>query len=325
MSTRALTQRLAGSARVLAYLALLLGLASVWSLHRVLAQAELAMSRSGEKLARELGPLLIGRPQTISLNGQRLVLSSRQSALEPHEVLERFARHCAGENGDAPEAVLSAPQQLAAQNVKDGMFARLLDVSGQLGVLRSERENEGHLACFARTRERAGLEKLAEDVQAFVEDGDFARLGELRYVTARKLDNGQTHVLVVWSEGPLRLAALFPERGDAPGSDMQDVPRPPASTRQFCALGFGHDYGLRQYAARGSSDQLLAYYARELPKRGWAELHELPDGGEMGDGVFARAYLKDGHAVAIAVHADPGQDTAVSLIDLGAVRHTDAL
>ena len=45
----------------------------------------------------------------------------------------------------------------------------------------------------------------------------------------------------------------------------------------------------------------------------------------MGDGVFARAYLKNGQAVAIAVQAEPGQATGVSLIDLGSVRHTDSL
>lgn len=325
MSPRTFRQRLAGSARVAAYLSLLLGGASIWSLHHALAQAELSMSRRGEKLARELGPLLIGQPQTLSLNGQRLVFASRQSALGPHEVMERFAQHCAGENTQAPDGVLATVQPTSKRGSNDGVFARLLDAFGQLGVLRSERDGEGQLACFARTRERAGLEKLAQDVRAFVQDGDFARLGDLRYVTARRQQNGQTHVLVVWSEGPLRLGALFPEHGDAPGSDMQDVPRPPGSKRQFCALGFGHAYGMRQYIARGSSDQLLAYYASELPKRGWEEVPALPGKGELEPGVFARAYLKDGHALAIAVDEEPGQDTGVSLIDLGAVRHTDAL
>ena len=102
MSPRTLLERMAGSLRVAAYVVLVLGLVSVWSLRRVLAQAELSMARSGEKLARELGPLLIGQPQTMSLNGQRLVLASRQSTLTPHEVLERFAEHCADAHGAAP-------------------------------------------------------------------------------------------------------------------------------------------------------------------------------------------------------------------------------
>ena len=63
------------------------------------------------------------------------------------------------------------------------------------------------------------------------------RLGDLRYVYARALEGGRSHVVTVWTEGSIRLDRLFPTGGDAPGEDPPALPRPPGLARQKAWIG----------------------------------------------------------------------------------------
>lgn len=290
----------------------------VWSLRNAWAEAELSLQRLGTALQAELGPSLLGEPETISINGQLLMVSSRQSPLSVRAVLDAFAGHCTKGAGFEPERSLEPGS--GGARTESSRFKKLLEVSGQLAVLRSERAGEGQLVCFARDKERAGLRAIGEDLAGLLESGDFSRLGDLRYVTARAQENGKTHVLTVWSEGPLRLGALFPERGDAPGSDMAGVPRVPGSTRELCAQAVRHDYALRLYRSTRPGQEVLAFYDRELVRSGWQRVPTPIESGELRPGVFARAFVRGGRALALGVDARSSEvGTGLSLVDLGTV------
>jgi hypothetical protein len=323
----------AGCARVALFLSVIGLFYSAWSLRSAWAQTELSLQRLGSALQAELGPSLVGEPETISINGQLLMVASRQSPLSVREVLDGFTAHCT-KSPDAeralalpvaPSAAHAAGAASSRRAREQSYFQQLLEVSGKLGVLRDEREGEGHLVCFAREKERAGLAAVTRDLAELLESGDFSRLGDLRYVTARRHTNGKTHVLTVWSEGPLRVGALFPERGDAPGSDMAGVPRLPESTRELCAQAVRHSYALRLYRSARSGPEVLAFYDRELVRTGWQRVPTKVESGELRPGVFARAFVRDGRALALGVDTRSSEaGTGLSLIDLGTVAHSSA-
>jgi DNA primase len=77
------------------------------------------------------------------------------------------------------------------------------------------------LVCIAQPKDGGGIPGLIRRVTEFSLTGDAARLGDMRYVAARKQDNGKTQVIAIWSEGKFDIAAMFPDEGDAPGTDVQ--------------------------------------------------------------------------------------------------------
>ena len=315
-----------GALRVLALLSVVSLVLVAWSLRTALADADLAVQRLTDSLSAELGPGLIGTPETLSINGQTLLVSARSAELSVHDALARFEQHCVGEGDSSasgamlPEALLAPLPHEPLPKPEEQQVSGLL---AHLSVLRREADDEGRLLCFARGRGRRDLGALMHDLRLVAERGDLSQLGKLRYVTARKLKSGKTQLVVVWAEGPLELGALLPRTGDAPGSDMHDVPRPAGTTRDLCALAVGHAYGLRLYRAKESSAQLLAFYDSELPKRGWSKVPVLPTGGDLGQGLTARAFVRRGHALAIGVQTHGERAEAqLSVIDLGGRERT---
>jgi hypothetical protein len=319
-------ERATGALRVGALLSVLSGGLSYWCVRSAYAETEQRVWQLGQQLLADMGPSLVGEPQGVLLNGQPLFVATRQSELSVSRVLDGFAAGCV-----APDARLALPPELREPATAGADAARsLLDAPTRFGVIRAESEAGGQLACLARRGRPGGLSALVDSVREFLDSGDLSRLGDLRYVTARKLASGRTQVLAVWSEGALRIGALFPEHGDAPGSDMPQVARPPESTRSLCALAPGRSFGLRLYDSRRSAREVLAFYDRTLPEAGWEPLPLMLDQHELRDGVFARAFTRAGQAIALGVETTPADaqgelgpagGSAISLIDLGSVHH----
>jgi len=316
-------QRLRGWLRVAGFLALVAAGLGYVAVRSAYAEAERAIRGLGQQLVSELGPAIVGAPQPLLINGQRLFISSTQSTLSVREVLDQVAASCTSRAepgrpplpwaGEAQSAESPAPAPALSPLVRT-----LLEDPERMSILRNEGADEGHLACLARSGDARG-------VMAFlVASGDLSRLGDVRYVTARKLDSGKTHIIALWSEDELHIGSLFPEWGDAPGSDLPDVPRPPESTRPLCATAGNRAFGLRLYDSARPQVEVLEFYARELPSRGWDPLPTRLAAGKLSDGTSVRAFTRAGHVVALGVGATNAGKTAISLIDLGAVGRNTA-
>jgi hypothetical protein len=303
-----------GCLRALALVGGMVAFASVWSLRAALADADVAVQRTMDALVAELGPQLIGTPEELSINGQTLKVAVHSSELDVSAALDRFALHCAG-RAEAPLPLGPARGVVAKPELDETSVERLL---ARLSVLRRETKEEGRLLCFAR-EDGHGLRTALAALRGSAEHADLSALGKLRYVSARRQQDERTQLIVVWAEQPLRIAALLPERGDAPGSDMHDVPRPPVSTRDLSVSARGRDYALRLYRTRKSRAELLVFYDHELAQRGFQKVPVLPSGGDdLGQGLAARAFVREGRALAIGIQesAETGE-AQVSLIDLG--------
>jgi hypothetical protein len=200
------------------------------------AGAEHAMQATGLSLLDQFGPELVGPPQAVNLNGERMWLASSVTPLGVSDVLDEFGQNC-----------------------QRWLASRSIDPHGV-----------GQLACLASPddREPASLFRRARD---FAQSGDLSRLGDARYIVARPdAATGNTHVLSVWTQGHFDLPAMFPTSGDVPGGDPEEVPRPQDSVRILSARVVGRSYALHVYATSRSSAEVLEFYVQELKHRGFS-------------------------------------------------------
>jgi hypothetical protein len=181
------------------------------------------------------------------------------------------------------------------------------------------------LSCLAPSTPQLGTDGLVHSVRTFMESGDLSELGDLRYITARRQPSGKTQVVAVWTEGRFLLRSIFPERGDVPGSDMVDVPRPPGSVRSVCATALRRSFGYRLYESDQPAREVLSFYELTLAQRGWASVDGVDEPANASDSLHMRAFTKDGRALGIGVDHDEQGTTQISLVDMGKIAHVGAL
>ncbi|MET0793503.1 MAG: hypothetical protein ABW061_18420 [Polyangiaceae bacterium] len=312
--------RLAGVARVAAYLALInLGI-SYLLMRSAYAGAERAVQRLGSQLTKQLGSQVLGEPQAVSVNGQLLLLAAKETELSVKAVLDQFDAHCEAHSGGLRAEFEKIP---GFEQRKLALPEAMRD-PGRIGIIRSDAghtsdaETEAHLVCIAQPRDGGGLVGLLKRVNEFMATGDASRIGDMRYVAARKQANGKTQVIAIWTEGKFNIEAMFPDQGDAPGTDAPDFPRPPNAVRSFSAFVPDHPYAVRFYDSTEPQARVLSFYDQELTKAGWTTRPSsmTEDGPEL-HGAGVRAYTRGGRAVAVSAQQDgPGQ-TGVSVIELG--------
>lgn len=312
--------RVRGALRVAAFLTVANLTVTAVYLPQARANAEDAVKRGGLALLQQLGPALIGDPEVAIINGQRMSLGSKSTPLPVDQVLGRFEQYCHENSGGLAQEIAAMPATSAAlEKLPEG----LRDPSAWLTARQTAEDGKaGQVACVARKNSGGGLQGLMDRVMAFTDSGDLAELGDARYVVARRDEKaGNTHVLAMWTEGRFNIPAMFPETGDAPGSDSRFVPRPPSARRVLTAEISDHPYALRMYDTKESHARVLKYYEQQMQPRGFVK-HELPPtdaSGELDLNEHVRAFSKDGVAVIVVTNDTPDEQTGVSLIEMGSL------
>ncbi|HEX5658060.1 MAG TPA: hypothetical protein VFX59_12735 [Polyangiales bacterium] len=272
------------------YLAAIATLSTVWVAHKADAEVSERALSIGRELDR-FGAIAAGTT-TFELNGARMALTTLVRKESPKVLLDRFAGLCARDSGGVAEQLDSLKEK-----IPDGLR------SGQFGVFRSEQGKEATAACFAR-QEGGGLEETVRRLNLLVDSGDFAALGQLRYMFVRDLGNGESHVLSVSSLGALPLDRMFPEQSDAPGKDLSFDVRPAGARRLMSAGVEGSKLEGAIYESTLPPEQALAGYDAPMQKLGFSR-------GSL-DGVAssliagARVFLR--HDETVLVFAEPRDD-----------------
>jgi hypothetical protein len=285
-----------------------------WEVRKVsanLAERSLSFGRQLDKLSE-----LSARTTTIELNGARMALTTTVRHESIGVLLDRFAAVCARDSGGVSEQLdeLSASGASVPDALKRGAF----------GVYRSEREDlEGTAACFAR-QQRGGLMETLRRIDELLETGDFAALGQLRYMFAKKTFGGQSHVIAVSSLGSLPLDRMFPAHGDAPGPDLVDAVRPPRARRLLSVRVDGSSLQTAMYETSLAPEPAVRAFEPALKARGFA----LGDLASVEASLVAstRVFLR-GDQTILVVAAPRGEgQTAVSTFRLqgGGFRTADA-
>lgn len=294
--------RLRGALRVLALLSTVNIALTVTYCSSSTARAEQSVERAGHELLTQLGPLLVGPPQAVTLNGQRMYLASKTTDESVTSVLDRFQGHCDG------NAAGTGPATPAEWSPWELLTSRLENESGE----------SGHVACLKGDRRSGSVTAFVTQLTDFAKTLDLSQLGEMRYAVARREEKtGKTHVLSMWTEGRFVVPEMFPADRDAPGSDSRVLPRPPASIRVLSAELPDQPYALRMYDSTQQSAAILEHYARVLPERGYlaAPLPTVPESYDLNQNV--RVFMKGGVAVLVLTNTTPAGKTGVTLMELG--------
>jgi hypothetical protein len=312
--------RVRGALRVAAFLTVANLTVTAIYLPQARANAEEAVKRGGLSLLQQLGPALIGEPEVALINGQRMSLGSKTTSLPVDQVLGRIEQHCRERSGGLSEELRAMPGGAAAL---EKLPSGLRDPSAWLTARQTAADGKvGQVACVARKDSGGGLRGLVDRIGAFMDSGDLGDIGDARYVVARRDEKSDsTLVLAMWTEGSFNIPAMFPEHGDAPGSDSRYAPRPPASVRVLSAEITDHPYALRMYDTPQTHAQVLAFYDEQMAPRGFTR-HELPptEASEVLDlNENVHAYSKGGVAVIVVTNVTPEGQTGVSMIEMGSL------
>jgi len=231
------------------------------------------MMESALEIGSELGQMgETGDKRPVRLNGEPIFVSSTVQPVDLEELLDRVVERC---RDNPTELIEALPGMSQEGQEKLGPRLRSLEAAG---VVRYVNEDRGVVVCFTRPEGSVGgINERLERVTGFLDSGDLSKFGNVRYVFAERTPAGLTHVVTAWTEGSFNLYNLFPGKGDAPGSDLPDVPRPARSVRLLTAGADGVPYSVHIYDSPEGPEAILADYDREMEQRGWeATLTDVP-------------------------------------------------
>lgn len=286
--------------RLSGFLLALTAIGGVWQVRRVSAELSEHTLQIGRQLESWKDPQ--AGTTTLELNGQRLSITSVSSEASIETILDRFTSLCSQSSGGVTEQL-------------EELGERVPEVlrSGKFGVFRTQTEHEGTAACFAREGE-GGFEGLFERIEQLVDTGDFAALGQLRYVFARQREGSSlTHVVTVSSLSSLPLVEMFPQDGDAPGRDVLGA-RPLRSRRLLSAALDGSKQAGSFYDCDAPAPEALRSLDAPLRAQGFV----VDDLAVVADRlpIPARVYVKSNDIVMAMAEPQPGGQSRVSTFRL---------
>jgi hypothetical protein len=265
------------------------------------------MMDSTLEIGSELGRIGdTGTRNPIRLNGEAIFVSSTVANVGIDDLLDRVEAKCRDNPTELVDAMATLP------NIPREQIAALTSREAG-GVVRYDNGEKGAIFCFENPEGKpAGLRDRMERISKVLETGDLSHLGNARYVFAEATDAGLTHVVTAWTEGSFNLYNLVPGDGDAPGSDLEGVPRPLRSVRLLTAGADGVPYSARIYDTPVRAEVILEDYDREMVERGWEPMIVDHKG-------LRRVYGKNGTHVYVLPREDRGR-TLVTLLQMRGTR-----
>ena len=204
--------------------------------------------------AREVEP-----PREVHMNGVRLWVAAGHTDHSPSEVRSWYAERYAGKGTMTdvlteelkkakilPPSVTGLSQASFGDDNIGGMAA--IDAGNGLNI--------------------RALQPLVMKLAA----GKIGEVGHLRYLYFEKLANGGTRYLTVWTDDKFDLTKFLPSGSDdAPGRDIEGVPRYPGAVRVLAADERGRAAQMAVYNGQGSTEGGKMFYQARMRTLGWQE------------------------------------------------------
>jgi hypothetical protein len=258
----------------------------------------------GEELRRTSGQNINAEHQgdlyEIVLNGQPLDSANASTRHSMHEVLDYFQSQCKDNANGLSDTFANLPKSVDGLPLGKG--------SEGFFTVRREQENRGFVFCMAADKKLSNAEMIMRLRRAGT-TGDFGLIGDVRYVTVYKEENG-ARVFTAWTHGTFNVYSMFPKTGDAPGEDFGGVPRPDGGRRILSATVTGAPFGANAYEVPGAPTDVAKGLDTKLVAAGWKLVPTAP--GVPNDTQFYSL----GNAVDVGVNARKahGDTTHVSYI-----------
>jgi hypothetical protein len=261
-------------------------------------------------IGRELSTLLkdFDRFSVLKINGNSVLAGGSHVEANLDSVLDRFEAHCTEFAWDAQKEF--SAMATGKSEAKPAQASRA-EKPWSLTLARKRSESEGLVVCLAPSEKQTGISKFVESARVAFETGELSSVGQIRYLYARKHARSGTNVVAVLTTGDFNMHRFMSVEGDAPGDDLDEVPRPQHSRRIFQAELAGSPYVVRSYTTPTSAAQVLDGYQRSLPVRAWKKIEGYPNATQN-----SVTFEKDGAAVLIQA-AKEGESTRVDIVQMG--------
>lgn len=180
-------------------------------------------------------------------------------------------------------------------------------------------DNAGYVACVAMSDDPPNLGTVANQLLTFSETGDLSKVGDPRYVLARRVSGTseeRTFLLTMWTESIFDLYSMLPRDGaDAAGHDLVGMPRPPGSQRILSAWEERQPSGVLVYRVVGQSEaELLSFYRVRLPENGWTITERNPSKSIRIDGIHILSAEKGNRLVTVLSHPGEASRTVLTIL-----------
>jgi len=129
----------------------------------------------------------------------------------------------------------------------------------------------------------------------------------VRWTMAFPREDGSIAVTTVVNASATPIEQLWPAEGDAPGSDLSEIPRPHDARRTATIIVGKGEHSVRVYESSLSVEASVASYDTQMKARGFATTGELVD---------ARMYRKDGESFVASFRGTTAGST-VALMPFG--------
>ncbi|HET7540895.1 MAG TPA: hypothetical protein VFK05_13525 [Polyangiaceae bacterium] len=303
--------RCAGLIRVSLYSVLMLGLVLGYGVH----SARGAIGERSLALGRELEGMrdLLGNTKAVTLNGQRMMLSTAVVPLGVSAALDRFEALCQRGPNALAHAVDQIPEARSA--------GARIPISRRLGVLRNDNPRDGIVACIVHRGDR--VLELSELMERLTQTLDIGLLGDFFFVYARDASVGgkrQSHLITSWTHGSFQPSLMFPASGDAPGSDSLLAARPGDARRVLSGVAVDAPYALRVYETDAPPGPALARFDTSMADRGWLRLQPA----KLADTTHVYTHRSGVTALAIAASSKLETCTVFSVIEMGSPNQDQA-
>lgn len=248
-----------------------------------------------------------GNNQTLRINGATLQVRASQIDEPMGDVLDYFEVRCQARDGQTAaqleELIADAPSPLAD-----------LDTSMVDATERYESSHRGFVACLDQGEERADHESLMLKIQSYLDTGNISDIGHMRYVYAERISDDESYFITIHSDSDLNVFEMFPSDGDAPGRDVEGIPRPPDSNRILSSWVEGEPYAMNLYtSSERTPEEFVAHFREVLPAEGWAPVESTPNETVSIDGMIILTYSLGERLTTIHINPDEGGAAATVL------------
>jgi hypothetical protein len=285
---RGVRQHLYGSLRVAAFLAVVAAVLLYVDYRAARASVFERILGVTQRMVPYLDdPRTTEAPRSVHVNGARFHVAAGHTAHPPEQVRKFYRDRYRGKDGG-----LSA---LADDLKRRGAAVPALPGDGfEFGDAQ-----RGGVAALDWGDGKQGLPELATRLKRLVATGDLGELARLRYCYTERDEQGGTRFLTVWTDERFNLHQLLPPAGgqDAPGFDLDGVPRYPGSVRTLSMDESGVTQRMSVYESLvGSPEAASLFYRGHMKTLGWTEETTFSDlaANESKVGLH---FLRDGHEV----------------------------
>ena len=249
---------------------------------------------------------LVEKPREVHMNGVRMWVAAGHTDHSPAEVRSWYAERYAGK-GSITDVI--------TEELKRGKV--LPPTVNGLSQASFGDDNIGGMAALDVGK---GLSiKMLQPLVMKLAAGKIGEVGHLRYMYFERTGNGGTRYLTVWTDDQFDLTKFLPSGSDdAPGSDIEGVPRFPGTVRVLSADERGRAAQMVVYNGQGTPETAEMFYDARMQTLGWKS-----DPGftrtALEQGMHSMRFMNaKGHEVVVDLAADEkhGQGLTVTLLQL---------